>query len=381
MAGLVDMHIHMPNDTSLAAAQNELTLFVSQGVTTIRVMAGSQRHLALRDSIAHGNMFGPTMYVAGASIGAVAGSTDDLRRVLQPAEIARFAEQMKRAGFDFIQLTSNMTRAEYEKLVSAAKKVGIPLTGGVPSDAGLARVIRARQSSIENLDGYLEILEKDDSPIRYADPVTRARRLHEYFDESKVPKLAGDLRSAGIANTPTLFINHVGVTNQPPESLATWPEMRFMPPRVVAAWTRQLHRAQDQAIEADRNLRFIDYRNRLTKGLSDGGALILAGSDAPNAFLVPGFATVYEIHGLTVAGLTNYQALSTATRNAAAFMHAENEFGIIAPGARADLLLLDKNPLENIANLTLRAGVMVRGHWYPQAELDAMLEKIAASYK
>ena len=154
-----------------------------------------------------------------------------------------------------------------------------------------------------------------------------------------------------------------------------------MNPRIVAGWIRQVHRAQDQTQDFDRNSRYLDYRNRLTKGLSDGGALLLVGSDAPNAFVVPGFGTVYEIHSLTVAGLSPYQALRAATRNAAEFMHAEGDFGTVAPGLRADLVLLDANPLENVANLTLRAGVMLRGRWYPAEELASLLDGIAAGYK
>jgi cytosine/adenosine deaminase-related metal-dependent hydrolase len=379
--GLADMHVHLPVDTSAAASQNALTLFVAGGVTTVRVLSGNRRQLTIRDSIAHGRLFGPAMYVAGASIGALADTTADLRRLLTPGEVSRFAEEMKRAGFDFIHITGSMLRPEYERLVTAARKAGIPLTGGVPVDAGLARVIHARQASIENLEGYLEPLERDDSPIHYADPVTRARRLTEYFDPAKIPKIAADLRAAGIANTPTLFINHMGVTQQVPESLAAWPEMRYVAPRTLAFWARQMRRAQDQGGDPQRTFQFIDYRNQLTKGLSDAGALILVGSDSPNAFLVPGYATIYEIHALTVAGLTRYQALRAATRNAAEFMHAEKEFGTIAPGSRADLVLLEKNPLDDIGNLTLRSGVMLRGRWYPIADLEAMLEKIATSFK
>jgi len=273
-----------------------------------------------------------------------------------------------------------MMRSEYEDLVSAARKSGLPLTGGVPLEAGLPRVIRARQSSIENLEGYLEALERDDSPIRLADPLTRARQLQTYYYETKIPRIAADIRAAGVANTPTLFINHVGLTQQQPESLASWPEMRYMPPGQVATWVRQLRRAQDQTTDPKRGPRFLEYRNTLTKGLSDGGALLLAGSDTPNAFLVPGFATIYEIHSLTVAGLTRYQALRAATRNAAEFVHAEKEFGAVAAGLRADLVLLEGNPLEEIANLTLRSGVMLRGRWLPKEELDRLLEKIAAEY-
>ena len=380
--GLADMHVHGPiNDTTSAAMENELALFIAGGVTTVRVLSASQRHVRVRDSIAQDQLFGPTMYVVGASIGALAENTSDLRRLLTPSEVSRFVDQMKRAGFDFIQVNTQMMRAEYEQLASAARKAGLPLTGAVPTDVGLARVMRARQASIENLDGYLESLERDDSPIHYADPVTRARRLQDYYDETKLPRVAAEVREAGIANTPTLFINHVGNTQQAAESLAAWPEMRYVQPRILANWIRQVTRAQDQTIDTDRGVRYLEYRNRLTKGLGDGGALLLVGSDAPNAFVVPGFGTIYEIHSLTVAGLTRYQALRAATRNAAEFMHAEREFGTVAPGLRADLMLLDGNPLTDVSNLTLRSGVMLRGRWIPKVELDAMLERIAASYR
>ena len=379
--GLADMHVHMPGDTAAAAIRNELALFITQGVTTVRVMSGQLRHLAIRDSIARGQLLGPTMFVAGASVGALPGNTADLRRVLTGNEVSRFAEQMKRAGFDFIQITGNMMRQEYEGLAGAARKAGIPVTGAVPADVGLSRVLKARQASIENLEGYLEALERDDSPVRYADPVTRARRLTEYYDTAKIPRVAADIRAAGLANTPTLFINHVSATGQAPESLAAWPEMKYMNPRTVAGWSRQLRRAQEQYFDTDRGTRFLEYRNQLTRGLSDAGTLLLVGSDAPNAFLVPGFATTYEIHSLTVAGLTRHLALRAATRSAAQFLRAQGVFGAVAPGLRADLVLLDKDPLADIGNLTLRAGVMLRGRWMPAAELDAMLEAIARQYR
>ena len=96
---------------------------------------------------------------------------------------------------------------------------------------------------------------------------------------------------------------------------------------------------------------------------------------------MPGFATIYEIHALTVAGLSRYEALHAATRSAAEFVHAEAEFGTIAPGLRADLLLLEGNPLADIGNLTLRAGVVLRGRWMPADQLKEMLERIAAAYR
>lgn len=381
MPGLADMRVRLPGpDSSGVVTRNTLALLLANGVTTVRVVVGNNRHLVLRDSIARGLVRGPRMYVAGNVVGALPGNTADLRRVLTPNEAARFAESMKRAGYDFIQVSAGMLRQEYDALAGAARRAGIPLTGTVPVDAGLARVIRARQASIDNLDGYLDALERDDSPVRYADPVTRARNLVRFYDAEKIPRLALSIREAGIANTPTLFVNHVTFTSHSAEAMAQWPEMKYVAPAVLQDWIRRKRRVAEAQAGSNDGSKVLAYRNALTKGLADAGARILVGSEASGAFLVPGFSTLYEIHALTVAGLGIPQALLAATRSPAEFVGAEQEFGAVAPGLSADLLLLDANPLEDVANLTMRAGVMVRGRWIARAELDEMLEKIAMSH-
>jgi hypothetical protein len=78
-------------------------------------------------------------------------------------------------------------------------------------------------------------------------------------------------------------------------------------------------------------------------------------------------------------GLTPHDALATATVNPARCMGRGGEFGVIAPGARADLLLLDADPLEDIGNLRRRAGVMARGLWFPESDLQARLTALSSS--
>lgn len=380
MPGLADMRVRLPFDSTGLAARNTLTLLIANGVTTVRMWGGQARHLAMRDSISRGEVLGPSMYVVGSAVGAVPGNTDDMRRVLGPAETARFAERMKLAGYDFIQVNTSALRQEYEALAGAARRVGIPLTGAVPTDAGLERVIKARQASIENLDGYLPTLERDNSPVRLADPFTRARQLVRFYDPEKIAPLGASLREANVANTPTLFINHVTFTEHTAEEMAAWPEMRYVAPAVLQDWSRRKRRATDQQTDPKYGPQYLEYRNQLVKGLADTGAPILVGSDALGAFLVPGFSTLYEIHSLTVAGLTVAQALEAATRNAARFLGAESEFGAVAPGMRADLLLLNANPLTHVGNLTEPAGVMLRGRWIPSEEIQRMLTDVAQSY-
>jgi imidazolonepropionase-like amidohydrolase len=121
-------------------------------------------------------------------------------------------------------------------------------------------------------------------------------------------------------------------------------------------------------------------RERLVKFLHQGGARLLAGTDTPNAFVIPGFSLHEELQNLVDAGLTPYQALKAGTRDAAEFVGGLNEVGTISVGKRADLVLLEGNPLKNITNTTRRAGVMSRGQWYTSEGLQKQLDALAASY-
>ena len=78
------------------------------------------------------------------------------------------------------------------------------------------------------------------------------------------------------------------------------------------------------------------------------------------------------------AGLTPYQVLRSATKNVGEYLKAKDTFGLVAPGHRADLVLLEVNPLTDIGNVAKRAGVMLRGRWLPESELQTGLAKIAA---
>ena len=137
-------------------------------------------------------------------------------------------------------------------------------------------------------------------------------------------------------------------------------------------------------MQADRDpaqvQRYIDIRRKLIKAMQDGGVGLLLGSDAPQVFNVPGFSAQHELEMYVAAGLTNYQALVTATTNPAAFFKVEGEYGVVAPGASADLILLKGNPLEDITNLRMKEGVMVKGEWLPKEMIDQRLAEIANKY-
>jgi imidazolonepropionase-like amidohydrolase len=123
--------------------------------------------------------------------------------------------------------------------------------------------------------------------------------------------------------------------------------------------------------------RMNELRRRIMMALHRGGVPFLLGSDAPQWWNVPGFSLERELEAMVRAGFTPYQAMETGTRNVARFFGAEAEFGTVAVGRRADLVLLDANPLDDVGNWRRRAGVMVRGVWYDRDEVARRLEALS----
>src|SRR5690625_2033888 len=111
--------------------------------------------------------------------------------------------------------------------------------------------------------------------------------------------------------------------------------------------------------------------------LHDGSAPIVLGSDAPQFFNVPGFSIQHELAMMVVAGMTPYEVLVMVTRYAALYFDDAAGSGLVAAGHRADLILLDANPLQDISAVQQRAGVMVRGKWFSESEIQSRLEEIA----
>ncbi|HEU4562621.1 MAG TPA: amidohydrolase family protein, partial [Longimicrobium sp.] len=126
--------------------------------------------------------------------------------------------------------------------------------------------------------------------------------------------------------------------------------------------------------------RTVENRLAVLKALSDGGVRVLMGTDAPQQFSVPGFSLHRELQRMAAAGMSPHDILATGTRNVGEYFRAQDRFGTIAAGQRADLVLLDADPLATVANLSRIGGVMVNGRWLPKAEIDARLERIAAVY-
>ena len=152
-----------------------------------------------------------------------------------------------------------------------------------------------------------------------------------------------------------------------------------MPPETVDRWQRAVDERLN-ATSVETNRRVAQLRRQVLQALHQGGANIVLGTDSPQIFSVPGFAVHHEMAQYVDVGMTPYEVLETGTKKPAEYFNATDEFGVVAVGRRADLILLTDNPLDDIGNVAAPAGVMVNGRWFPEEEIQRRLVEIARFY-
>jgi imidazolonepropionase-like amidohydrolase len=369
LPGLAEMHAHIPAPGAGAAfTENVLFLYVAAGVTTVRGMLGHPTHLSLRDQVEAGALVGPRIWTSGPSVNG--------NSVQTPDSAVRTAAFQRQAGYDFIKIHPGLTRTIFDSLDAAADRAGIRFAGHVPVDVGLDRALAAGYWTIDHLDGYLETLA---GRAGQAGGGWFGVAFVNDVDQGRIRELARRTKDAGVWNVPTQILMESYATAETADAMAQRPELRYMSAQTRAQWHQWKVNAATQQPQAVMD-RWIGVRRTLIKALQDAGAGLLLGSDAPQVWNVPGFSVHRELEALVAAGLTPYEALVTGTRNIAAYLGTADLAGTIAAGKHADLVLLDANPLADIRNTTRRAGVMIRGAWLPQAEIEQRLATIATGY-
>lgn len=389
MPGLIDMHTHLFSDDEYpdSIAGDELAIMVANGVTTSRLMIGTPEHLALREKVAKGELLGPTLFVASPELtGRAARGIFNGRTVRTPEEARQAVRECKAAGYDFIKLTTQITRPVYDAVIEAAKDAGIRVVGHVDLPVGLYRALEAGQQ-IEHLDSYMEAVLRDDAPMKVSVSDSGVGRKAnweslDYIDDRKVAAAAKATAKAGIYTCPTLtFFKLSYAVPQTEEQLRSRPDYRFFPPKMRESRHRAHNRYWSSPPSSERLKRYLSVRNQLVKGIHEAGGKIMTGSDTPELFLLYGFSLHREIQNLVEADLTPYAALEAATRNPAEYLRALDTIGTVERGKRADLVLLHANPLEDITSTERRAGVMVRGKWITEAESKKMLDEAATRFQ
>jgi imidazolonepropionase-like amidohydrolase len=282
MPGLADMHAHLNY-------YDMVNLFLANGVTTIRSMAGFDRQLTIREKIQKGDLIGPTVHIAGPVIESnppyVPGST-----IVETADqAARIVAEHAKAGYEFIKIYDSLSLECFDAVIKTAAKYGTPVVGHVPEAAGIEHALASGMHSIEHLVGYGPYLELGDG------------RFWTKIDEEKMLHIAKVTSEAG-------------------------------------AWNCVRSESTNRVGE-------VSNMKRMVKALHDAGAKILLGTDSQAAYVVAGFSIHEELQNLVDAGLTPYEAIRAGTRGAAECLGQLDEFGVVSVGLRADLILVQGNPL------------------------------------
>ncbi|HNQ13998.1 MAG TPA: amidohydrolase family protein [Pyrinomonadaceae bacterium] len=382
--GLADMHTHLMSDDAefpKSIAEDELKVMIANGVTTIRLMIGTPDQLVLRAKSARGEIIAPTIYAASPHLTGREQGNDFV--VNTPEEARDAVRKSKAAGYDYIKFTTFIKADVYEAAVDEAAKIGIRIVGHADSRfVGLDRALKARQQ-IEHLDGYLEALLADNAPMKGSvsdlyiyDP--KNWESLDYVDMSKIPLIAKRTVESNPFVDPTQhFMKNTFGLPRTEESVRAQPDFRFYPKKKQDFYLNYMKRTRLNQVPLEKRAKWVAIKDKLIRAIYDAGGKILAGSDTPEFLWLYGFSMHRELKALNDAGLSPFAALEAATRNPALFFGTIRTTGTVEKGKQADLILLNSNPLVDISATERRAGVILKGKYYSQTELDRWLDEIA----
>jgi len=354
--GLWDMHAHMEM-TGAAWLQ----LHVANGVTAIRDM-GSDLDLILkmRDDTASGRMLGPRIFAAGPILDDAPGDWPFRMRV-KTAEAGRAAVQLlKRRGVDLIKVHDHTPREAFFAIAAEARRRSLPLAGHIPMGLTVEEVVDAGQRDIEHLDNW-----------------TLWRRCTEnrVYRSDLCQPLFEMLASRGVWQTPTLAAAAEIATIGTPASNIRPDQIAYAGKSLKAMWAgnQSLGGTTPEAIRIMRSRGEVGAR--VTSDMAKAGVRILAGCDG----LIAGFCLHDELAAMVRGGMTPLAALQTATINPARYFGLEQTAGSVASRRRADLVLLDDNPLADIASVRHIRGVIIAGRLLDREALDKALAGVKAA--
>ena len=378
---LWDMHVH--TSWPPRVEQIFLRLMVANGVLGARDMhSGSIAIIVpLKHAVASGSQIGPRLFVAGPAVDGPNSYLPGSRIVRTEDEAREAVRQLKAGGVDFIKVYSSLPKELYFAVASEAKKNGIPFVGHVPYPVTAAEASDAGQRSMEHLTEVDVGTSSDEARIKAEEveamnqkhgSIPDADRLRATYDSAKAASLFARFRRNDTWQVPTLVVlyqpgqlAHGG--HPADDSLLAY----------VPRGLREYWQSVPPEFAAKMGGLYMIHAD-LVGQINRAGVSMLAGSDCPNPYVYPGFSLHDELGLLVHAGLTPAEALRTATINPARFLGLTDSLGVLATGKVADLVLLDGNPLQDIANTKRIRAVIQGGHLLDRRALDALLARAKA---
>lgn len=373
--GLWDMHVH----TALVAnpvwtRKVCFPLLVANGITGIRDMGGDFDVInQVRKEIEAGSFTGPRIIAAGPMLDGPGEAFPPVIRLESETGARAAVDSLQKMKVDFVKVLSLLPRDLYFAVADESKKKGIVFVGHVPMEVSVAEASNSGQKSIEHLDGVLLGCSREEASLRVEinNAVARSdfdafadlrNRMLASYDADKAQALFALFAKNGTWHTPTFSYLRTQASLEDAQKHAG-DSLQYIPPEMMDQWKEALAKEIPSDTDRDVGARRFQKNLEVVGLMKKAGVGILAGTDTDGEtpFIVPGFSLHDELQNLVEAGLTPMEALQSATLRAAQFLQLEKTQGSLEKGKVADAVLLDANPLENIANTRRISAVVLRG--------------------
>ncbi len=385
--GLVDSHMH------LHRSPNDLLLYVANGITHIRDLGGYAENLELREEIEQGRV-GPRMFVASPPIntkGFIEGTIFEFLTFHKTARDVEQANEMVKEfvdqGYDAIK-TYHLDMPSYRSVNKLAAELGVSTVGHFPLSMELSELKITQQREVAHLEEIISVLIREFGSINKNGSDNFFKHVEARSDEIIDDLLAKDMT----VNSVLLYMENIHDQFSDIESKLKTIPLEYANPALVEGtklipgyrigWLPGFNQFEAVSDPSDAEYKEYDiyWRARekahhiLLKAMIKRNVKIVAGSDSGGFLVVPGFALHKELQSLNQGGMSTAQTLATATKNPAVLMNSDA--GSVEAGRRADLLLLNKNPLTDIKNTQAIDTVILKGRVFDRQALDAMLKAV-----
>ena len=387
--GLWDMHVHLFNNFSADGSDNHayfFPLFVANGIVGVRDMWSDPDDIVVarrwNEETTSGRMIGPRVMVSSRVVDGDPPNGPNSLIVHDEGEARNAVRVLKASGAGFIKVYWFLSRDAYFAIADEAKVQSIEFSGHVPMVVRAAEAADAGQRTIEHNDGILpgcsakeaEWLTRDRNS---AVPGSGALMLQAY-DDARCEELGRRFVRNGTWLVPTA-VNF----NDPPD-VELDSRRRYVLPDEMERWTSAMN-SRKASRESPAPLAVLrrERTRQMMQAMRRAGVRFMAGTDLSSRtvdgfrrpFHIPGVGLHDELALFVNSGFTPAEALQTATVNAAQYAGALQEFGTIEAGKRADIVLLDANPLEDIRNTRKIHAVIVGGRFFSRTELFHMVDR------
>ena len=377
MPGIADLHVHLRDE-------DELVNYIAWGVTTVMHLGGSgqsgSQQLEFRRDIEAGTRIGPNIYTTDRILDGVPAIATGAHSVETGQEARLIVRQLRTDGYDFVKIYNNVSKPVFDAIVDEGRKQGLPVIGHIPRNFDPMAALGGGQDAVAHTEELF---------FTYFDgPRSLDDMPHDYRpDFDRLPALIEVLTANGVAIMPDLSFTF--------GNLLMWdglehvwhdPEFAYLHPATASMWRGgNINRREQIEKFIVRGQWKYELLQRLTREFQRAGVLQVIGTDASLPGLFPGKAAHRELTELVKAGLSNYEALAVATRNAGEFarryLDPDVRFGQVLPGYRADLLLLEANPLDDIRNARAITGVAVGGRYVAAEVLNKTRQGLLERYR